>query len=93
MATVKDVAALARVSLGTVSNVLNRPERVLPETRQRVEQAMLDLNRIATLNGYPVSSSYTGSFWKLAPGTNAIRLYAEPNAQASVTIQSYSAWE
>lgn len=50
-------------------------------------------NRIATLNGFPVSSSYTGSFWKMAPGANAIRLYAEPNAQAAVTIQSYSAWE
>ena len=43
VATVKDVAALARVSLGTVSNVLNRPERVLPDTRRRVEQAMADL--------------------------------------------------
>jgi LacI family transcriptional regulator len=40
---VKDVAALARVSLGTVSNVLNRPERVSPDTRLRVEQAMVDL--------------------------------------------------
>lgn len=42
-ASVKDVAVLARVSLGTVSNVLNRPERVSPETRQRVEQAMAQL--------------------------------------------------
>ena len=42
-ASVKDVAALARVSLGTVSNVLNRPERVSSETRVRVEQAMADL--------------------------------------------------
>ncbi|HMD12680.1 MAG TPA: LacI family DNA-binding transcriptional regulator [Marmoricola sp.] len=41
--SVKDVAALARVSLGTVSNVLNRPERVSAGTRQRVEQAMVEL--------------------------------------------------
>jgi LacI family transcriptional regulator len=41
--SVKDVAARAGVSLGTVSNVLNRPERVSPETRARVEQAMRDL--------------------------------------------------
>ncbi len=41
--SVKDVAARAGVSLGTVSNVLNRPERVSPETRGRVEQAMRDL--------------------------------------------------
>ena len=42
-AGVKDVAAAARVSLGTVSNVLNRPERVSTATRERVEKAMADL--------------------------------------------------
>lgn len=41
--SVKDVAVLAGVSLGTVSNVLNRPERVSAATRTRVEQAMADL--------------------------------------------------
>ena len=40
---VKDVAARAGVSMGTVSNVLNRPERVSPATRQRVEQAIAEL--------------------------------------------------
>ena len=40
---VKDVAALAGVSLGTVSNVLNRPDRVSEPTRLRVLQAMADL--------------------------------------------------
>jgi LacI family transcriptional regulator len=34
--SVKDVAAAAGVSLGTVSNVLNRPEKVSPTTRQRI---------------------------------------------------------
>ena len=42
-ASVKDVAARAGVSLGTVSNVLNRPERVSTATRARVEQAMAEL--------------------------------------------------
>jgi LacI family transcriptional regulator len=42
-ASVKDVAATAGVSLGTVSNVLNRPDRVRPATRERVEQAMAEL--------------------------------------------------
>lgn len=41
--SVKDVAAAAGVSLGTVSNVLNRPARVSPATRLRVERAMADL--------------------------------------------------
>lgn len=39
----KDVAAAAGVSLGTVSNVMNRPEVVSPATRERVERAMSDL--------------------------------------------------
>jgi LacI family transcriptional regulator, galactose operon repressor len=41
--SVKDVAAAAGVSLGTVSNVLNRPERVSAGTRERVERAMASL--------------------------------------------------
>jgi LacI family transcriptional regulator len=42
-AGVKDVAAAAGVSLGTVSNVLNRPDRVSAGTRTRVERAMAEL--------------------------------------------------
>ena len=42
-AGVKEVAATAGVSLGTVSNVLNRPDRVSARTRERVERAMADL--------------------------------------------------
>ncbi len=40
---VKEVAARAGVSLGTVSNVLNRPTRVSAATRERVERAMVEL--------------------------------------------------
>lgn len=38
--SMKDVAALARVSVGTVSNVLNSPELVADATRERVELAI-----------------------------------------------------
>src|SRR4051812_48986840 len=41
--TVRDVATLARVSVGTVSNVVNHPDRVSPEKHQRVEQAIAQL--------------------------------------------------
>jgi LacI family transcriptional regulator len=38
--SMKDVAALAQVSVGTISNVLNKPEVVSPETRRRVLEAI-----------------------------------------------------
>jgi LacI family transcriptional regulator len=41
--SVKDVAQRAGVSLGTVSNVLNRPETVKATTRERVERAIAEL--------------------------------------------------
>jgi LacI family transcriptional regulator len=44
--SVKDVAALAHVSIGTVSNVLNRPEIVAPETVERVMAAMEKLSYV-----------------------------------------------
>ena len=40
---VKDVAALAGVSVGSVSNVINRRERVRPDVRERVEAAIEQL--------------------------------------------------
>ncbi|WP_169738908.1 LacI family DNA-binding transcriptional regulator [Jiangella gansuensis] len=40
---VADVARAAGVSLGTVSNVLNNPDKVTPATRRRVEAAIASL--------------------------------------------------
>lgn len=50
-------------------------------------------NQNANLDGYSVGNDYVGSFWQLAPGTNVVRLYAEFNASAGVTVTAYSAWE
>lgn len=44
--SVKDVAARAGVSAGTVSNALNHPERVAPETVERVRAAIADLGYV-----------------------------------------------
>jgi LacI family transcriptional regulator len=43
VASVIDVAGRAGVSVGTVSNVLNHPERVAPATRDRVLRAIAEL--------------------------------------------------
>lgn len=42
--SISDVARHAGVSVGTVSNVLNRPDRVSPGTRERVETAIAELS-------------------------------------------------
>ncbi|MBT0993848.1 LacI family transcriptional regulator [Cellulomonas sp. DKR-3] len=41
--SVTDVARVAGVSVGTVSNVLNRPDAVAPATRERVQAAIAEL--------------------------------------------------
>ena len=52
--SVRDVAAAASVSVGTVSTVLNRPTKVAPSTVERVMQAIEELgfvrnsHRVAT---------------------------------------------
>ena len=40
---VREIAKAAKVSIGTVSNVMNRPELVAPETVERVHAAMAEL--------------------------------------------------
>lgn len=55
---IRDVAARAGVSVGTVSNTINHPERVAPETRDAVMRAIKDLGFVPNLqarvlNGAP----------------------------------------
>jgi multiple sugar transport system substrate-binding protein len=44
MSTIKDVARLAKVSVGTVSNYLTGVKNVLPETAVKIKAAIVDLN-------------------------------------------------
>jgi LacI family transcriptional regulator len=46
----RDVAELAGVSVGTVSNVLNRPDVVAPGTRARVQAAIAELGFVRSEN-------------------------------------------
>lgn len=45
---VRDVARLAGCSVGTVSNVINRPDQVRPDSRARVEKAMEELQYVGS---------------------------------------------
>lgn len=45
-ASIRDVGMLAGVSIGTVSNALNRPNEVAPETLMRVQRAIAELGYV-----------------------------------------------
>ena len=65
--TVKDVAALARVSPKTVSNVLGGTITVAPETRSRVEDAIEQLGYIPNLAARGLRSGRTGIIALVVP--------------------------
>ncbi|GAA1773687.1 LacI family DNA-binding transcriptional regulator [Streptomonospora arabica] len=58
---INDVAARAGVSPGTVSNVLNRPERVAESTRRRVERAVRELDYVRNSSGRSLRSGRSDS--------------------------------
>ena len=60
-ATVKDVATLAGVSPKTVSNVINGVVFVRPETRERVERALTELDYVPNLSARGLRNGRTGS--------------------------------
>lgn len=63
----RDVAKLAGVSMGTVSNVLNRPETVRPENRAKVERAIAELGYIGSQLAVQLRSGKTRLTGVLVP--------------------------
>ena len=64
-AKLKDVAALAGVSVGTVSNVLNRPEQVSSDKRSRVLAAIDELGFVRNESARSLRSGSTRSLGML----------------------------
>ena len=58
-ASMKDVAQAAGVSLGTVSNVINRPEIVAEATRARVRTAIKDLGFVVNASAQTLRAGRT----------------------------------
>ena len=56
MSTMRDVAAVAKVSAKTVSRVFNNDPHVLPETRERVETALRELNYVPNTSARALTS-------------------------------------
>lgn len=63
-----DVAQVAGVSHQTVSRVLNTPEAVRPETRERVEQAMRGLGYRRNSTARALKTRQTGLIGVVSPG-------------------------
>jgi LacI family repressor for deo operon, udp, cdd, tsx, nupC, and nupG len=69
-ATVKDVAARAGVSPKTVSNVMNATFPVAPATKERVEQAMAELDYVPNFTARGLRNGRTGMIALALPELN-----------------------
>ncbi|MDH2443145.1 LacI family DNA-binding transcriptional regulator [Amnibacterium sp. CER49] len=65
--TLQDVAARAGVSIGTVSNVLNHPEKVTTSTRSRVAAAIAELGFSRNTMASALASGRTSTFGAVVP--------------------------
>lgn len=67
MATIKDVAKAAQVSVATVSRVLNDDPKVKPDTKEKVKEVIEALNYTPNLLGRNLRRSYTKNILVLLP--------------------------
>lgn len=67
MPKLSDVANRARVSTATVSRCLNAPDRVVPETRERVMRAIKELAYTPHFGGRALASSKTNTIGAVIP--------------------------
>lgn len=69
--SMKDVAHVAGVSLGTVSNVLNRPEIVAEATRARVQKVIHELGFVVNASAQTLRAGRTKLLGLLVPDIGA----------------------
>lgn len=78
MTTIKDVARLANVSVGTVSKVLTNTPYVSDETRARVNQVIKDTGYNPSQVGRALSKGRTQNIGVIFPHRGADRLFSDP---------------
>ncbi|MFI9561470.1 LacI family DNA-binding transcriptional regulator [Nonomuraea endophytica] len=69
-ATIKDVAKLAGVSIKTVSNVLNGYRYLTPETKAKVQEALIDLDYRPNISARNLRRGRTGIIALALPNIN-----------------------
>lgn len=67
MPTIKDIANLAEVSVGTVSNVINGTQNVSPAKRRLVEQAIEQLNYIPNATARTLKTKISKTIGLIVP--------------------------
>ncbi|WP_367345337.1 LacI family DNA-binding transcriptional regulator [Stenotrophomonas bentonitica] len=67
MATIYDIAKHVGVSAGTVSRALSRPDKVLPATRTRIEQAALALGYVPNTVARTLKTQRSGKLLVTVP--------------------------
>jgi LacI family repressor for deo operon, udp, cdd, tsx, nupC, and nupG len=67
MATIYDIARQVGVSAGTVSRALSRPEKVLPDTRRRIEQAAAALGYVPNASARTLKTQRSGKILITVP--------------------------
>ncbi len=65
--SIRDVASRAQVAVGTVSNFLNRPDRVAEATRKKIESAIADLNFVPNASARHLRSGSSRTIGLLVP--------------------------
>ncbi|GAA1570376.1 LacI family DNA-binding transcriptional regulator [Kribbella sancticallisti] len=89
-ATVKDVAKLAGVSPKTVSNVINGIVFVRPETRERVEQALAELDYVPNLSARGLRNGRSGMIGLALP--DLLRPYSAEITHLVVELAHQRGW-
>lgn len=78
MATIKEIARRANVSVGTVSKVLTNTPYVSDETRARVMQVIEETGYKPSLIGRALSMGRTGNIGVIFPHRGADRFFSDP---------------
>ena len=89
-ATVKDVAKLAGVSPKTVSNVINGIVFVRPETRARVEQAVIELGYVPNMSARGLRNGRSGMIGLALP--DLLRPYSAEIVHLVVELAHQRGW-
>lgn len=91
MTTIKDVAQKARVSVGTVSNVLNGSSVVKEETRERVLKAIEELKYYPSAAARSLSSQTTNTIGLVRTELRPQNIHIEPDPFVTNLIEGISA--